>query len=103
MTDTFSSGIDDEIRKIARKTVTLFGEIVLKEKIISMNVDQYIVKMERMGISDTIKVEVGIPKGKIIRWFLGMSLTCDKDEWIWRDDYKPLTTMEYANPNWDGD
>ena len=97
--ETFSSGIEDRIQEIAEKTVTLFGESIItenKNKQI-VNVDEYIVKMERWGYSSTIKVEVGIPKDDIIRWFLGLEFQCDRDEWVWTNKTRFVTTMESKN------
>jgi hypothetical protein len=106
----WNTNIDDTIiRPIADKAITLFAEKVLAEGTLHTKINEYQVRMIRNNILDRdifkkilcpeaadanymINVEVGIPSGDMIRWFVGIYYSFKDGEWIEENKLKKLTT-----------
>ncbi len=98
--DEWNSGIEDSIiRPIARKAIDLYADEVIENQEKKVEIDGYKVNMIRNNILNDsvytlvmypatknskymINVEVGIPSGDTIRWFVGIFYMMKDGQWV---------------------
>ena len=109
--DTWNTGIQDSIiRPIAKKAINKYADNVIENGIGNYEIDGYSITMHRNPVlyediyslimpeaknaKYMINVEVGIPKGQNMRWFVGIFYKFEDHGWVEESKLKELTTYE---------
>lgn len=107
----WTTDIDDTIiRPISKKAIDLYADEVVKNGTGNYEIDGYSIRMYRnpvlykdiyafiepraMNAKYMVNVEVGMPKGQGVRWFVGIYYKFDEHGWIEESKLKELTTYE---------
>ena len=107
-TDLSKPGSD--IRKVAKKAIGLYADEVVENGIGDYEIDGYSIRMHRNPVlyediyafieprakdaKYMINVEVGMPKGHAVRWFVGIYYKFEKGDWVEESELRGLTTYE---------
>jgi len=109
--DTWNTGIEYSIiRPIAKKAIDKYADDVIENRTGNYEIDGYSIRMHRNLIlyediyafieprakdaQYMINVEVGIPKGQNMRWFVGIFYKFEDHGWVEESKLKELTTYE---------
>ena len=105
----WDTGIEQLLRPIGKRAIHAYGDKVILEKDIEITMSGYEIKMHKNEILDDdfykwlfkppedaefmVNVEVGVPKGKATRWFVGIYYKFSNGEWI---DESKLELTSYS-------